>query len=73
MPQSDLINKKLDELIALAKVEGDNNTLIVLLGLRGAQCSNVDGLFAAAVQKIIMEVMLPMAERDRDETLGRMN
>ena len=73
MPQSDLVIKKIDELIELARIEGDTNTLIILLALRGAQVSDDDGLLAMAVQKFIDDVLLPKAQKDRDEIQGMMN
>ncbi len=57
--KSQLITNKIDELIALARVENDNNTLIVLLGLQGSRNVDMDGLFARETQKTLMNVMMP--------------
>lgn len=59
MAKSNLITKKIDELIELAKMEGEPNVQVVLLGLAGARLSNNDGLFAKAVGGVIENVMMP--------------
>lgn len=53
------ITKKIEELIALAKEKGDNNTQIVLYGLLASQASGDDTLFATMIQDIIRNVMIP--------------
>ena len=73
MAQSDLVTKKIGELIDLARIEGDTNTQIILLALRGAQCSNDDGLLAMAVQKFIDDVLMPKTQRNIDRAQEMMN
>jgi hypothetical protein len=55
-----MIEAKIEELIALAKLEGDDNTQIVLLTLLGAKTAGVDEMLATHLQKYTSEVLLPM-------------
>lgn len=71
--QSDIINAKIDDLIDLAQKEGDNNTVIVLLILRGSKHVNDDGLFADMCQRFAQDVLLPKTIRDRDNEKAALN
>lgn len=57
----ELINKKLDELIALAELESDVNAQIILHCLRGARAAGEDGNLAALVQQYIITSLMPKA------------
>lgn len=60
--KSKLITKKLEELIALAKVEDEPNVQIIIYALLGAREAKDDGLLASLVQTIITEVLMPNAD-----------
>lgn len=70
---SDLISNKIDELVALAEVEGDSNALIVLLILQGARAVHDDGLFAKKCQEFAKDVLLPRSIQGRDDEIARQN
>lgn len=57
-----MIEAKIEELIALAKMEGDDNTQIVLLVLLGAKKGMVDGLLATHLQEYASGVLLPLLQ-----------
>jgi hypothetical protein len=65
---SDLISKKIDELIELSKTEGDANVQIVLVALRGSIIINLDGFLAKTVQEYLTNTLIPMAKKRQDET-----
>ncbi len=66
MNKSDLITKKLQELVELAKIEQEPSVQIVLLTLLGARCGNLDGMLANKVQEYTKDVLIP-------KTMGDMN
>ncbi len=68
--KSELLTKKLDELIELAKAENEPNTLVVLLALRGARKANDDELLANSVQTLLRDVLLPKAQEKRKADLN---
>lgn len=59
MEKSNLITEKIQELIELAKLEGEPNVQIVLLALSGARHSEDDALLAVKVQEFIKDVLIP--------------
>lgn len=62
----DLISKKIDELIELAKVEDDTNTQIILLALRSSKYAHRDGMLAKAVQDYLKSVLLPLIKEEKE-------
>lgn len=70
---SQLIENKIEELTALAKVEKDNNTQIVLLCLSGAKHAGLDGILAAKMQEFIKDVLMPETIRLQQEKIISQN
>ncbi len=64
--ESNIIDNKVEELLALAKVEGYNNLQILLLGYRGSKAIDQDGLLAAHVQDFIRETLIPNVRRGKE-------
>jgi len=63
---NDEISKKIQELIEIAKIENDSNSLIVLLALAGSRASGDDVLLAKKVQEFVKDVLLPNVQRQKD-------
>jgi len=59
---STIIKDKIDSLIELAKLEGDTNSQIILLILRGSQEMRADGILAKHIQEFAKNVLKPLAE-----------
>ena len=70
---NDLIANKLEELIALSKAEGDNNTQIVLNALHASRGMDDDGLLAGHVQEYVKDVLLPRAEQRKERGIAAKN
>lgn len=62
---SELITNKLQELIALAKAEGEPNVQIVLFALCGARESGDCHILAEMTQAIVKEVLIPRLDEKR--------
>lgn len=67
------INKAIDSLIELAEKEGDNNTQIVLLALRGTRSEPGMGyLLATHIQEFLKTRLIPMIEqKEQDDKVQR--
>jgi len=62
--KNDLISQKIEELIEIAKKEGDKSTELILLTLEGAKLYNCDKLLAKKVQEHLKEI-LTTVQRDK--------
>lgn len=60
--KSKLLTNKLEELIALARVESETNVAIILLALNSARELNDEDDLALIVQDFVREVLLPRVE-----------
>jgi len=65
MERSTLITEKIDQLVALAELEEEPNTQIILLALSGARATGMDGMLATMVQEYVKNVLLPKAKTDK--------
>ena len=73
MEHSNLITDKIEQLIELAKLEGEPNVQIVLLALLGARKMGDDGMLASKVQEYLRDVLLPKLEHDQNAHIASQN
>lgn len=73
MEKSNLITEKIQELIELAKLEGEVNVQIVLLALSGARNSDDDGMLAGKVQEYLRDVLIPKIQMEKNTQTASQN
>lgn len=68
---SDLITKKIDELIALAEMEGEPNVQIILLTLNASRLLEWDGNLAGTVQEFSKQAIGKITTIKDQEKISR--
>jgi len=65
--KSKQVTAAIDELLEMAREEGDTNVQIILRAMRAARTTGDDSMLAAKIQEYIKDVLLPKAHRDKEQ------